>query len=339
MAVLYLTLGYEKPEYASIWSKLGRGDWIGLAIFLPASVSFLLSLIWGGTVYPWSSWNTLLPLILGTVFLGIFGFYERRVAKSPTFRSGVFSTFTSIAVQIGGCLHGVLLWLLVYYICLYYQGVRGYTPLETGIAVLPETLTVAPSAVVTSIIIGRTGYYHWAILSGWILTILGFGLFYLMDNSISVVGLVFVNLLPGVGLGMLLPAMSMAVQISNSPQDLGHAVSTLAFLRSGGQCLGVAIGSSIFTNQLYRELETVGLGPDVNTEDFLAVINGMANNDTETETLIKAKVALTGSLRMVWICACAFAAVSGLLFCFAKCPPLPKEDHIETETCTERAVL
>lgn len=44
---------------------------------------------------------------------------------------------------------------------LYYQGVKFYSPITSSVALLPETLTTAPSAVVVGIIAGMTGHYRW----------------------------------------------------------------------------------------------------------------------------------------------------------------------------------
>lgn len=66
---------------------------------------------------------------------------------------------------------GLLLWCGLYYMPLYYEAVKGMSPIMTGVALFPMTFTVAPASIVAGFLIAYTGKYVWAIWSGvsWIL--------------------------------------------------------------------------------------------------------------------------------------------------------------------------
>lgn len=51
-------------------------DFAGSALFVASATALLMPITWGGTQYPWSSWQTLVPLLLGILGIVAFGFYE-----------------------------------------------------------------------------------------------------------------------------------------------------------------------------------------------------------------------------------------------------------------------
>jgi MFS family permease len=126
-----------------ILGKLRRFDWIGSFLFTASATSFLIPMSWGGVQYDWTSFRTLVPLLLGAAGLVAFGFYELYFATTPIINKGVFNNWTMTVTYITTVLHGMILWCLLYYAPLYYQGVKGYTPVVSALALLPETLTVA----------------------------------------------------------------------------------------------------------------------------------------------------------------------------------------------------
>lgn len=67
-----------KPIETTLAFKIARLDWTGMVPFLIGSTLFSLSLSWAGALYPWTSYKTLVPFILGFLFLISFGFYEAR---------------------------------------------------------------------------------------------------------------------------------------------------------------------------------------------------------------------------------------------------------------------
>lgn len=204
--------------------------------------SFLIPLTWGGIMYDWSSWRSLVPLIMGA--LGILGFclYEKYVAIEPAIRLTIFRNRTANLAYFTTTLHGLILWCLLYYQPLYYEAVKGYTPIVAGVALFPATFTVAPMAVVTGIAITKTNSYIWMIRGGWTVATLGLGILILMDVGTSIPKFIFLNLVPGIGLGILFPALQFQLQAASTNEDMAWTVAMFTFFRSFGQALGVAIG-------------------------------------------------------------------------------------------------
>jgi len=109
---------------------------------------------------------------------------------------------------------------------------------------------MASAAILTGIAISLTGRYRWAVWNGWLLTTLGMGLLCLFDVKTSVPAWVFINLVLGIGLGILIPAESTAIHAATESADAAFAISMYTLLRANGQTFGVAIGGTIFQTRL-----------------------------------------------------------------------------------------
>ncbi|KAJ5698693.1 hypothetical protein N7462_000698 [Penicillium macrosclerotiorum] len=310
--VLFLNLTIVPSSLAE---KLRHIDYVGTIIFVGSLSSFLIPLTWGGVSYAWDSWHTLVPLIIGAVGLLAFAFYEYRFATDPIIPPAIFQNRTATASFIGSVLQGLILWCALYYLPLYYEAVKEYSPIMSGVAVFPETFTVAPSGVVAGILITVTGHYRWAIWLGWVISTIGLGLMCLMKPTTSIAGWILLNVVAGLGLGILFPSLGYAVQASAKPENLSIAVAMFSFFRALGQAIGVAVGGVVFQNRMYTNLlKYPALAPmasaySQDASGLVQIIKGMADGANKTHL----KEAYTDSLRIVWAVCCAISGVALLV--------------------------
>lgn len=204
------------------------------------------------------------------------------------------------------------MWCALYYLPLYYEAVREYSPIISGVALFPQTFTVAPCAVVVGILITITGKYRWAVWMGWVLSTIGMGLMCIIKRDTSIPGWIFLNIVPGLGLGALFPSLGYAVQASADPSNLAIAVAMFSFFRALGQAIGVAVGGVVFQNRMYSNLlKYPVLAPmasaySKDAAGLVQVIRAMPDGINK----IDLKDAYTDSLRVVWIVCCAISAVA-----------------------------
>lgn len=304
----------------SIAAKLRRVDWIGSVIFIGSMTSLLIPLTWGGVMYSWSSWRTLVPLLVGAVGLIGFCFFEAYLAPEPLLRLSVFSNRTANIAFFTTTIHGMILWSLLYYQPLYFEAVQGYTPVISGVALFPATFTVAPMAVVTGLLITKTAAYRWAIWAGWTISVLGLGLLTLLKVDTTIPQWVFIDLVSGVGLGILFPALQFQLQAASSGKDMAFAVAMFVFFRSFGQALGVAIGGVIFQNQMVKNLQRypayAARAADL-AKDAAALVE-IINDTAAGQGKRDLRTAYTDSLRTVYIVMAALAAVCLVASLFIK---------------------
>jgi MFS family permease len=171
--------------------------------------------------------------------------------------------------------------------------------------------------MVVGILITMTGRYQWAVWLGWILSTIGLGLMCLIKVHTSIVGWIFLNIVPGLGLGILFPALGYAVQASAEPENLAIAVAMFSFFRALGQAIGVAVGGVVFQNRMFNNIMRYpDLAPMANAYSkdaagLVRVIKAMADGADKSNL----KAAYTDSLRTVWIVCCAVSGV-GMLVSF-----------------------
>ena len=94
-------------------------------------------------LFPWSSFHTLVPLVLGIAGLVAFILCETFKTESPLIPLCIFVNRTTAVNYIGTFIHGIALWCLLYCLPLYYEAVKAYSPMIVGVAVFPETFIVA----------------------------------------------------------------------------------------------------------------------------------------------------------------------------------------------------
>lgn len=266
-------------------------------------------------MYAWDSWRTLVPLIIGAVGLAATMLYETYVAANPIIPVSVFATRTAIVSYMETVLHGLVLWCSLYYFPLYFETVKEYSPILSGVALFPMTFTVAPSAVVIGFLCTLTGSYRWAVWLGMALSTLGMGLVCIIDVGTSVPAWIFLSVTAGIGLGILFPALGFAIQASARPGHMAIAVAMFSFFRAFGQGIGVAVGGVVFQNQMYKnllrypELAANASAFSKDAAGLVQVVRAMADG-VEKQHL---KEAYTDSLRIVWAVCCALIGVAGLL--------------------------
>ncbi|KAI9812466.1 MAG: hypothetical protein M1827_004697 [Pycnora praestabilis] len=319
MITLFLNLNFKTSPFLQ---QLKRVDWVGSVLFIASATGFLIPITWGGVIYSWSSWRTLVPLILSG--LGLFGFviYEVYVPAEPVIRLTIFNNRTAAITYVTTVIHGMVLWSLLYYLPLYYEAVKGLSPIVSGVALFPESFTVAPASIAVGIAITKTGRYRWAVWSGWFFAVLGCGLLCLMDVNTSTAGWIFLNLVAGLGTGILFPSMAFAIQASvEKSDDIAFAVAMFSFFRAFGQTLGVAIAGTIFQNQIEKKLLSYPLLAaraneySQDASGLVQVIRGMAEGSEEKLQLI---TSYADALKIVWAVMCGLAAVALVASLFIK---------------------
>ncbi|RDW87103.1 uncharacterized protein DSM5745_03745 [Aspergillus mulundensis] len=321
--LILLFFRLEQPP-GTLAQKLKRVDYIGTTLFVSSLSSFLIPLTWGGVMYPWSSWRTLVPLVLGTGGLLLFTAYSIK-ATNPMIPHSVFTNRSAVIAFITSSLQGLILWGALYYLPLYYQAVREFGPILTGVALFPQTFTVAPSAIICGVLVTMTGRYRWGLWVGWALSIVGLALLTLLDQHTSTVAWIFLNIPSGLGLGFLTAAIVCTVQASATNRNLTVAVAMVVFFRAFGQAVGIAVGGVIFQNRMRLELRKYPEWADMaeaysrDAAALVTVIQGMQPVGEEGEVgKENLKRAYSDSLRIIWAFLAGVAGVGLVLSLWVK---------------------
>lgn len=137
-------------KYGSFVEKLRQVDWVGMALFLTSTTGFLIPISRGGIECPWDSWRTVVPLCVCTAGIIVFAIHQEYYATNPLIRTDVFKNRSAAIIFMMTTIYGLILAAVFFYLPLYFEAVKGMSPVMAGVAVFPWTLTVAPCAVVCS---------------------------------------------------------------------------------------------------------------------------------------------------------------------------------------------
>ncbi|KAH9904968.1 MFS general substrate transporter [Xylariomycetidae sp. FL2044] len=308
------------PIDGSLMSRVRRLDWIGMLLFTVGSTIFALPLSWGGSLYPWSSFRTILPLVLGVVILFIFGVYEATPAE-PVIPYRLFHSRTSIATLFGGLLHGLILYPLLLYVPLFFQAVYLQDPLQAAISMLPLYAVMIAFTAISGLTIEHLRHYRWQLWVGWATIAVGEGLFAIWDTSFSRAEIAGFQVIAAIGLGVHFVVSSIAMQASAPRvEDQGLAVGTLVSFRLFGALIGLAAASTLFNNAFTHAISSLGPLPEPvavlsNAANAIGFIPNLRDADISAELSDAIRMAYAGAMRNIWYFLVAAAGV-GLLTSF-----------------------
>jgi EmrB/QacA subfamily drug resistance transporter len=228
-------------------------DYLGAVLLVSGVSCLLLVTTWGGTQHPWTS-----PLMIGLGVLSgclviLFGLVERR-AREPLLPLALFRRRSFALANATGFFFGMTMFGLVTYTPMYLQVVRGHSPTASGLLMVPMMGGVVLASVVGGRMITRVGRYKWLTVAGALLMTAGAlaGVSLRVDSSLGHVFAVMV--LIGVGLGLLMQPLIIAIQHGLSRSELGTGTASGAFLRQLGGSFGVAILGAVLAGGLSHTL-------------------------------------------------------------------------------------
>jgi EmrB/QacA subfamily drug resistance transporter len=221
-----------------------RIDWWG-AVTLVLGLVPLLIVAEQGRTWGWDSGGAWACYIVGVLGLIAFGFIESRMgdeALLPTrlFRNDVFRRGSVQAFVIGVGMFGGMV-----SIPLYLQVVKGASPTEAGLLLLPMVAGIMGASMVSGYLTSRTGRYKIFPVIGSVLLVVGLLLLSQVGADTALWQADIAMLIFGAGLGLNMQTIVVAVQNAVDPRDMGVATSSSTFFRQVGGTLGAAVFLSI----------------------------------------------------------------------------------------------
>jgi EmrB/QacA subfamily drug resistance transporter len=237
-----------------------RIDYLGAA-FLTAGVSGLL--IWvtlAGDTFAWASRETALFLAGSVLAIVAFVVTELRAAE-PIVPLRLFRDRTTTLAIVASVAIGVAMFGSTVFLGQYLQISRGYSPTAAGLLTIPMVGGLLVSSTVSGILISRTGRWKRFLVAGSLLVVTGFGLLATIDHESDMVLLGVFLFVLGVGIGMTMQNLVLAVQNTVAATDLGAASSAVAFFRSLGGTIGVSVLGAVLSSRV-GTLISAGLPPE-----------------------------------------------------------------------------
>ncbi|MFE9093147.1 MFS transporter [Streptomyces sp. NPDC007264] len=248
LAVVTAVLKLPKP------TGKARLDVLGTLLLAAASTCLVLLTSWGGTEYAWGS-RVILGLGAGAALASVLFLVVERFAPEPLiplrlFRDPVFTVTGLVGLVIGVALFGA-----ASYLPTFLQMVDGASATGSGLLMLPMMAGIVGASVVSGQLVSRTGRYKAFPVLGSALAAVGMWLLSRLDTDTPRSQYSVWMAVLGVGIGLAMPVLVLAVQNSVRPADLGTATSANTYFRQIGGSVGAAVFGTLFAGRLSDALE------------------------------------------------------------------------------------
>ncbi|KAF9892617.1 hypothetical protein FE257_001019 [Aspergillus nanangensis] len=240
----------SKPTGESVFQRIKQLDFIGASILIPAIICLLLALQWGGNQYPWNN-SRIIGLFVGFGLLLILTVYSQiKLGDRATLPPRIMKQRAVIASSAFAMFFGGAFFVLVYYLPIFFQSVRGASAMTSGIQLLPIMLATVVSSVTVGILVTVFGFYTPFLIGSTALTAIGAGLITLYSKDIGAGKWIGYQIVLGAGVGAGFQIPMTAVQTVLSIDDIPTGTAAVMFFQTLGGALFIAVAQSVFQNGL-----------------------------------------------------------------------------------------
>ncbi len=271
-------------------------DYLGAITMIAAVSSLLLAIAYSVPAYGWSDTLTIAYFAVGILLTLAFLQIERKASEPilplNLFKNDIFSVTSGIGFIIGAGMFGALVMLP-----LYLQVVQGNSATESGLKLIPFMVGILTMSILTGRRISKTGKYKKFPLIGSLVMTLGLLLMTTLSISTPFWQLAIFSMLIGMGLGLTMPTMVVAVQNALDFKDMGVATGANTFFRSLGAAFGSAIFGTILTNRLAVHIDSgmaqLATSNPAAAESFDPALLGQLQNSTSVLATLPPQVTET----------------------------------------------
>ena len=247
-AVALVIIGRTLRQYTPLHAR--RIDYLGSVLMTVSTVAFLLVLTLGGGEWPWTSTPIALlsafALFTGVLFVRHVNHEPEPVLPLALFHSKLFVIASIVMALTFMGLMGASL-----FFPLFFQLVMGVSPARSGLLTGPMMMGIALSSLFNGRVLMRAGRYKPTVVIGLAMSTLAFGVLAWSAASSQGLGIIEPSIFVlGLGLGLVTPNVTIAVQSALAPVHRGVGTATLTFFRSLGALVGVAGSGAIFAWRL-----------------------------------------------------------------------------------------
>lgn len=248
-------------------------DWWGAVLVVLTLVPLLLSLVWGGSVYPWASWQIAVALAVAVLSLLLFLRVEKRVTN-PILSLDLFHNRVFLVSVIAMFLTAMGMFGAIIYLPIFSQGVVGGSATHAGLVLTPMMLSLVLASAIAGQVISRTGRYKYLAAFGTAVIVFALFFFSTINEQATNGQLVLRMIVLGIGLGSTMPIFTLAVQSAFGKQRLGEVTAGTQLFRSIGGTVGTAVLGGMMNSRLSSQMEVL------QNEPFVAQLQNLTAGTT-----------------------------------------------------------
>ncbi|KAK5045299.1 hypothetical protein LTR84_009405 [Exophiala bonariae] len=309
LATIFLSLKLPGAKDASttIREQIRRLDPLGTFFFFPGIVCLLLVLQWGGSKYSWQDARMVALLVIFALCMATFVAIQIWNRESGTVPPRIFLQRSILSGCYFGLLAGSALMILIYYLPIWFQAIKGVNAVTSGLMTLPVILSLVVANMIGGIVVSRIGYYAPFMIASSILISVGSGLITTFTTTTNHPKWIGYQVIFGLGIGLGMQQPGVAAQTVLTKKDVPTGIALMMFFRNLGGALFISISQNVLQNDLIKGLKHIR-GLDTNT--ILESGATGLRKVVDAQDLQQVLVAYNGALTKVFYCAVAVSCAS-----------------------------
>ncbi|KAL5343543.1 major facilitator superfamily domain-containing protein [Aspergillus crustosus] len=231
-------------------NKIRQMDIPGTICLFPGVICLLLALQWGGTKYAWANARVIALFVLAGVLLIAFTVIQYFSGDRATVPPRVFGNRNVWGAALFGSGVTATFFLMLYYIPIWFQAIKGASAIRSGVMNLPMVLAYVFFSISGGYLTSAIGYYMpFAYLTVVFLSI-GAGLLSTLEVSSGQPYWIGYQFIFGAGVGLGLQTAFAAPQCALPIEDIAIGTAIVMFLENLSAAVFVSVGQNVFSNQL-----------------------------------------------------------------------------------------
>ncbi|KAK8190522.1 putative MFS multidrug transporter [Phyllosticta capitalensis] len=258
--IMFVLKNTPPPRNAGLTlrEKIIQLDPLGQVLFMPSIICLILALQWGGNKYAWSNWRIIfLFCMFGVLILGFIGVQMRNKNDTATIAPRVVSQRTVASALWFTFCNSSSMFVFVYYLPIWFQAIKGASAVHSGVMNLPLVLSLVVASIFTGISVSKLGYYTPFMIASSVVVSVGAGMLTTFRVNTGHPAWIGYQVLLGFGLGLGMQQTNIAIQNVLSRVDVPIGTTCLFFSQQLGGAVFVAVGQSIFTNNLIKRVSAL----------------------------------------------------------------------------------
>ena len=297
-------------------------DLTGLSLLSAGVTAIILLTTWGGQQFAWGSWQIMSmgagALVLLAAFCAVELHVEEPIIPLDLFRIRTFTVASAVSFAIGFTMFGAIVFLPQWL-----QVVQDASATKSGLELLPVVIGMLTTFVISGRLVSRTGRYKIFPILGTFVVAVGLALLSQLNVHTPYYQAALYMLVVGLGLGLVMQVLVVAVQNSVPHARLGTATSTATFFRTIGGAFGVAALGAVFNNRLFSQLRASKIPGVVNIVKSSSIAaNPQQLNKLPPAVKVPVIAAFSHSLQTVFLVAVPTAVVAFAMCFFLREAPL-----------------
>ncbi|GAA0612888.1 hypothetical protein GCM10009534_54560 [Kribbella sandramycini] len=295
-------------------------DYFGAVLIAGAASLPLIWVSFAGQHFPWWSWETG-AYLGGTAVLALLAVVVETRARDPLVPVAVVRERTTALAILASLAVGIAMFGSAVFLGQYFQVARGYSPTEAGLLTIPMMFGSFLGSVGSGQLITRTGKWKRYLVLGGLFLTAGLGALGTIDHESPYWYVGAGMLAMGVGMGMMMQNLVLAVQNNVDVSQVGASSATVTFFRSLGGAVGVSVLGAVLANRVTEliasNLRAQGIAPPSGASGSVLDVNALPAPVAEV-----VRHAYGDATGRIFVIAAASAVVSLLAVLFIREVPL-----------------